>query len=69
VTEIEPPVSNEPDEPGESAGPDLDAIERDLDGVQSALARLAEGTYWTDEVTAAPIPAAQLDADPLIRRA
>ncbi len=48
---------------------DLDAIETDLDGVQAALDRLAEGSYWTDEVTGAPIPVDVLDADPLARRA
>jgi hypothetical protein len=48
---------------------DLDAIEADLDGVQSALDRLAAGTYWTDEVTGAPIPVEVLDADPITRRA
>jgi RNA polymerase-binding transcription factor DksA len=49
--------------------PDLDAIEADLDAVQVALGRLADGSYWTDEVTGAPIPAEVLDADPLVRRA
>ncbi len=48
---------------------DLDAIEADLDGVQLALGRLADGSYWTDEVTGAPIPVEVLDADPLVRRA
>jgi len=63
------------DEPSASTRPsrdetiDLDAIEADLDAVQGALGRLAEGNYWTDEVTGAPIPVEVLDADPLIRRA
>ena len=48
---------------------DLDAIEADLDGVQLALGRLADGSYWSDEVTGAPIPVEVLDADPLVRRA
>ena len=48
---------------------DLDAIEADLDAVQTALGRLADGTYWTDEVTGAAIPADILAADPLTRRA
>ncbi|MEP1123342.1 MAG: hypothetical protein ABJH68_05560 [Ilumatobacter sp.] len=48
---------------------DLVGIESDLDGVQAALARLADGTYWTDEVTGEPIPADVLDVDPLARRA
>ena len=48
---------------------DLDSIEHDLNGVQAALDRLAEGSYWTDEVSGAPIPVEVLDADPLARRA
>ena len=48
---------------------DLAAIEADLDGVQAALTRLADGTYWTDEVTGEPIPADVLATDPLTRRA
>ena len=50
-------------------GPDLDAIERDLADVETALARLDDGTYWTDEVTGAPIPDAVLDEHPAARRA
>ena len=50
-------------------GLDLDAIEADLDAVQTALQRLADGLYWTDEVTGEPIPADVLAADPLARRA
>jgi RNA polymerase-binding transcription factor DksA len=48
---------------------DLDAVERDLAGVEAALARLDEGTYWTDEVTGAPLPDDLLAADPTARRA
>ena len=48
---------------------DLDAIERDLTGVEVALSRLAEGTYWTDEATGSPIPDHVLAADPIARRA
>jgi RNA polymerase-binding transcription factor DksA len=48
---------------------DLDAIERDLTGVEVALSRLAEGTYWTDEVTGSPLPDHVLAADPTARRA
>jgi RNA polymerase-binding transcription factor DksA len=53
---------------GASTELDLDAVARDLDGVQAALERLAEGTYWTDEVTGEPIAPDVLDADPLVRR-
>lgn len=48
---------------------DLAAIENDLDDVQAALARLADGTYWIDEVTAEPIPTDRLAQNPLARRA
>ena len=47
---------------------DLDAIESDLADVETALARLDAGTYWTDEVTGAPIADAVLEANPLARR-
>jgi RNA polymerase-binding transcription factor DksA len=48
---------------------DLDAIERDLAGVERALERLSDGTYWTDEVTGEPIPDEVLASDPTARRA
>jgi hypothetical protein len=32
------------------------------------LARLDAGTYWTDEITGAPIADAVLEANPLVRR-
>lgn len=58
------------DERGTELGEiDVAGIEADLDGVQAALTRLADGTYWTDEVTGDAIPADVLDADPLARRA
>ncbi len=47
---------------------DLDAIESDLADVETALARLDAGTYWTDEITGAPIADAVLEANPLARR-
>ena len=50
-----------------ASGIDLDAIQRDLEGVQAALERLNEGTYWTDEVTGDTIPSEVLDAFPLTR--
>ena len=46
---------------------DLDAIERDLRNVESALSRLADGTYWTDEITGEPIPEHVLVGDPTRR--
>jgi RNA polymerase-binding transcription factor DksA len=47
---------------------DLDAIEGDLADVEAALARLDDGTYWTDEVTGAELPADLLAANPTARR-
>ena len=44
-------------------------IERDLAAVETALQRLSDGTYWTDEVTGEPIPEHILVADPTARRA
>ncbi|TFH14944.1 MAG: hypothetical protein E4H05_08855 [Acidimicrobiales bacterium] len=48
---------------------DLDVVERDLSAVEVALNRLADGTYWNDEVTGQPIPEHVLVHDPLARRA
>jgi hypothetical protein len=48
---------------------DLDAIEADLRDVEVALNRLADGTYWTDEITGQPIPDDVLVRDPTARRA
>ncbi len=71
------PTPDVHDMPGTSPTPaapavdpvDLDAIERDLAGVERALERLSDGTYWTDEVTGAPIPEQVLADDPTARRA
>jgi RNA polymerase-binding transcription factor DksA len=48
---------------------DLDAIERDLRDVETSLNRLADGTYWTDEVTGGAIPEPVLVRNPMARRA
>lgn len=48
---------------------DLDAISADLEGVEVALARLSDGTYWTDEVTGEPLPDDLLASSPTARRA
>ena len=53
----------------EGAPLDLDAVERDLADVEVALARLDAGTYWTDEVTGAPLPDDLLAERPTARRA
>jgi hypothetical protein len=47
---------------------DLEAVERDLAGVEAALARLDDGTYWTDEVTGEALDPALLADDPVARR-
>lgn len=67
VTHTTPQSEAQPS-PDITADLDLDALAADLDGVQSALERLAEGSYWTDEVTGDPIPDDVLAADPTARR-
>lgn len=47
---------------------DLDRIAADLDGVETALGRLDDGTYWIDEVTGDEIDESVLAADPVARR-
>ena len=48
---------------------DLDAIERDLADVETALGRLEAGTYWTDEDTGEPLSERLLESHPTARRA
>jgi len=55
--------------PNDATRLDLDAIERDLAGVEVALSRLDAGTYWTDEVTGSTIADETLASDPIARRA
>jgi RNA polymerase-binding transcription factor DksA len=55
-------------EPSPAAPLDLDAIERELADVEVALARLDAGTYWTDEVTGAPLDDELLARRPTARR-
>jgi hypothetical protein len=57
-----------PDDPAPPAAVDLDRIERDLAGVEAALTRLDDGTYWTDEVTGGALADDLLAADPVARR-
>lgn len=47
---------------------DLDAMAADLDGVDSALRRLDDGTYGTCEVCTADLADDVLEADPVARR-
>ncbi len=46
----------------------VDAIERDLNDVDVAMDRLEKGTYFSDEVTGAPLQTDFLTANPLARR-
>jgi RNA polymerase-binding transcription factor DksA len=48
---------------------DLDRIQSDLADVETALARLEAGTYWTCEITGAPIDDSVLAEQPTRRRA
>ncbi len=47
---------------------DIHQIAAELDNVATALTRLSDGTYWTDEVTGEELPAEVLAADPTRRR-
>lgn len=46
----------------------VDAIERDLNDVDVAMDRLEKGTYFSDEITGAPLQTDFLTAKPLARR-
>ena len=46
----------------------VEAIERDLNDVDVAMYRLEKGTYFSDEVTGAPLRPEFLAANPLARR-
>jgi RNA polymerase-binding transcription factor DksA len=67
VTTSDEPVAA-PAEPELDLDLDLDTIARDLAAVEEALARLDAGTYWSDEITGAPIPDDVLTVDPIARR-
>ncbi len=45
----------------------LDTIEQDLADVETALARLEAGTYWTCETTGQELPSDLLAAQPTTR--
>ena len=59
-------MSNETGTPSNDL--DVDQITAELDNVATALTRLSDGTYWTDEVTGEELPAELLAADPTRRR-
>jgi RNA polymerase-binding transcription factor DksA len=46
----------------------IEAIERDLNDVDTAMDRLEKGTYFSDEVTGAPLQPEFLATNPLARR-
>lgn len=69
MSEADPHVPTPPTTPSPSHPPvDLERVERDLAGVEAALQRLDDGTYWTDEVTGEPLPDDLLAVDPVARR-
>jgi hypothetical protein len=61
-------VSDEPAPTPSRPQIDLDQVGRDLAGVEAALARLDDGTYWADEVTGEPLDEHLLSDDPVARR-
>jgi RNA polymerase-binding transcription factor DksA len=63
------PTTAAGDAPAAGTVLDLDAIERELAGVEVALARLDAGTYWTDEVTGDALSTELLAQHPTARRA
>jgi hypothetical protein len=68
ATDAEPAAVAVEPEPEPEPMLDLARIERDLAGVEAALRRLDDGTYWTDEITGEPIDELVLAADPVARR-
>lgn len=65
IDQPEPTASTE----SSSTPIDLDRIDRDLAGVEAALRRLDDGTYWTDERTGGELSDTLLAADPVARTA
>ena len=61
-------ISDEHAATTDEQSPDLARIAADLDGVDAALRRLDDGTYWTDEQTGEELPDELLAADPIARR-
>jgi RNA polymerase-binding transcription factor DksA len=64
IPPAEDPTAEEP-----AGHPSLDDLAEDLAGVERALERLEDGTYWTDEITGEPLPDELLEEDPTARRA
>jgi RNA polymerase-binding transcription factor DksA len=64
--------SAEPDPPTAvelEADPSLEQLADHLAGVERALERLEDGSYWTDEVSGEALPDELLAEDPTARRA
>ena len=68
VDPLPPPPPRPPSTDTGAGGAELDRIEADLSGVEVALDRLDAGTYWTCEVSGAPLPAELLAEHPAARR-
>ena len=63
------PPAEDPTADDLAGQPSLDELAEDLAGVESALERLEDETYWTDEITGEVLPDELLEADPTARRA
>jgi RNA polymerase-binding transcription factor DksA len=63
------PPAQEPTADELGGQPSLDDLAEDLAGIEQALERLEDGTYWTDELTGDVLPEELLEADPTARRA
>ena len=61
------PRHAEPSAAEPQAGAAADALEREVDDVERALARLAEGTYGTCEVCGTALGQAELEEHPAAR--
>lgn len=61
--------ATEPEGVGDPGDPNLESIAADLADAEQALDRLADGTYWTDEVTGEPLSDDVMTEHPTTRRA
>jgi hypothetical protein len=62
------PTTDQPAGGPPDGGVDLDAVAAELADVERAMERIEAGTYWTDEVTGAPLDEGLLGIDPTARR-
>ena len=67
-----PPATNPVDAievaPTTAPAIDLERVAHELAGVEAALARLDDGSYWTDEVTGEALDEELLAHDPVARQ-